>query len=60
MDTLPVLLPLALLLLLCPLLMLFMHRGPGHDAEEHAELLRLRAAAAAKGERAAAVDHQAR
>ncbi len=53
METLPAILPLALLFLLCPLLMRSMHRGSGHEAGERDELARLRDAAAAKDERAA-------
>ncbi len=42
MDALIALLPFALLFLLCPLMMLFMHRGGGHDhrMDERAELAR--------------------
>lgn len=39
MEALIALLPYALLFLICPLMMLFMHRGHGHDhgADERAE-----------------------
>lgn len=42
MEALFALLPFALLFLLCPLLMLFMHRGGGHDhgGDDRAELAR--------------------
>ncbi|HZP94922.1 MAG TPA: DUF2933 domain-containing protein [Candidatus Limnocylindria bacterium] len=43
MDALLAILPFALLFLLCPLMMLFMHRGHEHDVDEREELLRLRA-----------------
>lgn len=43
MDALLAILPFALLFLLCPLMMLFMHRGHEHNADEREELLRLRA-----------------
>lgn len=42
MDGLIALLPFALLLLLCPLMMLFMHRGQDHGTDDRAELLRPR------------------
>ena len=44
MDALIAILPFALLLLLCPLMMFFMHRGQAHHADDRAELLRLRGA----------------
>ena len=34
MDTLLAILPFALLFLLCPLMMLFMHRGQDHHAQQ--------------------------
>lgn len=42
MEALISLLPFALLLLICPLMMLFMHRGGGHDhgGDDRAELAR--------------------
>lgn len=44
METLIGILPFALLFLLCPLLMLFMHRGHDHHVDEREELAqRLRA-----------------
>lgn len=42
MDALIAILPFALLFLLCPLMMLFMHRGQDHHTDDRAELLRLR------------------
>ncbi len=42
MDALIAILPFALLFLLCPLMMLFMHRGKDHHADDRDELLRLR------------------
>jgi hypothetical protein len=44
METLIAILPFALLFLLCPLLMLFMHRGQNHHADDRAELARRLAA----------------
>lgn len=42
MDGLTAVLPFALLFLLCPLMMLFIHRGGGHDhrVSDHEELAR--------------------
>jgi hypothetical protein len=40
MDGLIAFLPYVLLLLLCPLLMLLMHRGHDHHAHDRAELVR--------------------
>lgn len=42
MDALIAILPFALLFLLCPLMMLFMHRGQDHRTDDRDELLRLR------------------
>jgi hypothetical protein len=42
MDALFAILPFALLFLLCPLMMLFMHRGHDQHTDDRAELLRLR------------------
>ena len=38
MDALIAILPFALLFLLCPLMMFFMHRGQDHHARQAAEL----------------------
>jgi hypothetical protein len=45
MEGLLAFLPFALLFLLCPLMMLFMHRGHEHHVDDREELLRLRAGA---------------
>lgn len=42
MDAVIAILPFALLLLLCPLMMLFMHRGHERQPDDRAEPLRLR------------------
>ena len=42
MDALIAILPFALLFLLCPLMMLFMHRGHDDRVDDREELLRMR------------------